>query len=191
MKHSWLLIILFFSFNSAYSQNKFEKESRVKSSEVSTKAKSYVESIFPESNKIKWYLEENLDGMAIEAKVKANQTLYSIKFDTLGNLQDVEFIQSFAKLPEQVQEKVVRHFEENYDRHRIRKIQIQWIGDPELLRSAIMKETDNQEFEVNYEIEFRAKKNGENNSFEALFSENGELIKTDKIIPRNLNHLIY
>lgn len=193
MKHKWLLILLLFSTNLVYAQNKnkFERESRIKSSEVSEKARSYVESIFPETKKLKWYLEENLEGMAVEAKIKENSTTYSIKFDTLGNLEDIEFITSFNEIPTEVQQKVETYLQEHYDRHRIKKIQIQWIGDADLLRSVLLKETESQQYETNYEIEFSGKTEGDNKSYEALFSEDGEHIETKKIISRNLNHLIY
>jgi len=191
MKHTWLLVVLFFMVDSLYSQDKFEKESRIKSSEVSMKATNYIESIFPESRKIKWYLEENLEGIAVEAKIKENRTVYSIKFDTLGNLQDIEFIQRFDELPSRVQQKIRGYFQGNYDRHKIRKTQIQWIGDANLLRSVLLKETQSQQYEVNYEIVFSGRKDGDTRSYEALFSDTGEHIETKKIIPRNLNHLIY
>ncbi|WP_118194213.1 hypothetical protein [Albibacterium indicum] len=191
MKHTWLLVVLFLMVNSLYSQDKFEKESRIKSSEVSMKATDYVESIFSGSQKIKWYLEENLEGMAVEAKIKENRTIYSIKFDTLGNLQDIEFIQRFDQLPIRAQQKITDYFQGNYDRYKIRKIQIQWIGDANLLRSVLLKETQSQQYEVNYEIVFSGRKDGDRQSYEAIFSDTGEHIKTKKIISRNLNHLIY
>lgn len=191
MKHIWLLIILVFSISTAHSQNKFERESRIKRSEVSEKAKIYMESIFPQSRKIKWYLEENLDGIAIEAKVKANKTNYSIKFDTVGNLHDIEFTQRLDELPTSIQQKVQKYFHDNFDRYRIKKIQVQWIGDPDLLRSVLLKKTQSQHYEINYEIVLAGRKDGNLESYEVLFAENGKHIETKKIISRNLNHLVY
>lgn len=191
MKHIGLLVTLILSIGSVHSQEKFERESRIKSSDAPKKASMYVESIFPEARKIKWYLEENLDGFANEAKVKQNGTVYSIKFDTLGNLQDIEFIQNFNKLPVQVQDKVEAYLQEQYDHYRLKKIQVQWIGDADLLRSVLIEETKNGQYKTNYEIEFSGRKDGDTQSYEALFSENGEHLNTKKIISRNLNHLVY
>src|SRR5699024_1418289 len=148
------------SIGSVYPQEKFERESRIKRSEVPKKASMYVESIFPDAKKTKWYLEENLDGFANEAKVRENGTIYSIKFDTLGNLQNIEFIEKFNKLPMQVQDKVESHLQEQYDRFRLKKVQIQWIGDADLLRSVLLDETKNGQYETNYEIEFVGRKDG-------------------------------
>lgn len=191
MKHIGLLVTLILSISLVYSQEKFERESRIKSSDVPKKASMYVKSIFPDAQKIKWYFEENLDGFANEAKVKQEGTIYSIKFDTLGNLQDIEFIEKFNKLPMQVQDKVESHLQEQYDRFRLKKVQIQWIGDADLLRSVLLDETKNGQYETNYEIEFVGRKDGNAQSYEILFNEEGEHLNTKKIITRNLNHLVY
>ena len=191
MKHIGVLMRLVLSISLVYSQEKFERESRIKRSEVPKKASMYVESIFPDAKKTKWYLEENLDGFANEAKVRENGTIYSIKFDTLGNLQDIEFIEKFNRLPLQIQTKVESYLQEQYDRYRVKKIQVQWIGDADLLRSVLLQENADRQHEINYEIEFSGRKHGDIQSYEALFSEEGEHLNTKKIITRNLNHLVY
>src|SRR5690606_10057201 len=147
MKHIGLLVTLILSIGSVYPQEKFERESRIKRSEVPKKASMYVESIFPDAKKTKWYLEENLDGFANEAKVRENGTIYSIKFDTLGNLQDIEFIEKFNRLPLQIQTKVESYLQEQYDRYRVKKIQVQWIGDADLLRSVLLQENADRQHE--------------------------------------------
>ena len=81
MKRSFLLLTLLFHLTLAYSQNKSEREYRIKSSEVPAKALEYVESNFQDV-RMKWYGEENLDGKAVEAKGKKQGNLYSVKFET-------------------------------------------------------------------------------------------------------------
>ncbi|MEO6000592.1 MAG: hypothetical protein ABIN89_27335 [Chitinophagaceae bacterium] len=163
----------------------------MRSSEVIAKARTYVENLFPKSKKIKWYWEENLQGVSIEAKINENKKTYSIKFDTLGALHDVELTQKFLELAIDVQQNITNYFQNQYDRYKIRKIQIQWIGDPDVLRSLIKKEETNKKYTTRYEIEFSGRKNKDLESYESLFDDGGKHMETKQIITRNLNHLIY
>lgn len=87
------LVFLFMIFVVALSndkgQTKYEREFRMSEKKVPQKAREFVHSMDFES-KVKWYFEENLQGNSIEAKLKQQGQQYSVEFDTLGTLQDVE-----------------------------------------------------------------------------------------------------
>jgi len=175
----------------ADAQKKFERERSIKSSQVTEKARTYVESLFSDAKKIKWYLEENLEGIMVEAKIKENSNTYSIKFDTLGTVYDVEQTQKFEELPPAVQSNVMDHLKRHYKSFKIRKIQIQWVGDPHVLRSLIRRDNAENTYQTNYEIVYTGREDKDAASYESLFDHSGRHIETKTIIERNLNHLLY
>ncbi|WP_345230828.1 hypothetical protein [Olivibacter ginsenosidimutans] len=191
MKHCLLLITAILLAHVANAQKKFERETRIKSAKVAEKARTYVESLFPDSKKIKWYLEENLEGVTIEAKLKENRSIYSIEFDTLGTLHDIERTQKFDQLPMEVQGNVTAYLKKRYKSFKIKKIQIQWTGDPDVLHALIRKGDTDNTFTTNYEIVYTGREDKDTASYESLFDRHGKHIETKEIIERNLNHLLY
>lgn len=191
MKHGISLILTILLVQAADAQKKFERERSIKSAQVTESARTYVESLFSDEKKIKWYLEENLEGVMIEAKIKENGTTYSIKFDTAGTVYDVERTQKFEELPPAVQSNVMDYLKSHYKSFKIRKIQIQWVGDPHVLRSLIKKDDAENTYQTNYEIVYIGRENKDTASYESLFDHSGRHIETKTIIERNLNHLLY
>ncbi|MGO1595086.1 MAG: hypothetical protein ACTHZ1_03630 [Sphingobacterium sp.] len=185
-----LFSILLFS-SLLFAQQKFEKESRITEDAVPPNAIQYLESLFSDTPKVRWYREESLEGISIEGKTKRDEGRYSIKFSTGGELRDIELTQSFEEIPEDVQEEIEDYFSDNYDRYRIKKVQIQWLGDPDVLRTLINQGDTSQRYETNYEIEFSARKDRKTKPYETLFDHTGEHIETKEIVPRNLSHLLY
>lgn len=84
----------------------------------------FIESVF-EDTKMKWYGEENIKGKAIEAKGRYQGTFYSVKFDTLGVLQDIEMLIDFGTVPENVRTLIEKNLANHFSRFRIQKTQIQ------------------------------------------------------------------
>ena len=74
---------------SSFGQKKFEKESRISKSDLPSFAVDFA-ALFTDGQRIKWYLEEGLDRNSIEAKYKRDGRHYSVEFDTLGTMEDVE-----------------------------------------------------------------------------------------------------
>ncbi|MEL6254700.1 MAG: hypothetical protein AAFR87_22000, partial [Bacteroidota bacterium] len=75
--------------NYAQAQIKYEREYKLKPTEIPMPAKIFVDSC-KFSTQITWYKEESQDGKSIEAKLKHKGKKYSIEFDTVGLLQDME-----------------------------------------------------------------------------------------------------
>lgn len=191
MKHSFLLIIAILLAHLANAQKKFERETRIKSSQVTEKARTYVGSLFSDPKKIKWYLEENMDGIMVEAKIKENSSTYSIKFDTLGTVYDVELTQKFEELPPAVQSNVMAYLKSRYKSFKIRKVQIRWVGDPHALRSLIKKDDAAEKYTTSYEIVYTGREDKDNAPYESLFDDSGRHIETKGIVERNMSHLLY
>ena len=93
-----LLSLLFFVSTSAFSQEKYEKEYRIKTAKVPQAALEFIHSA-GFAKKVKWYREEGLTSNSIEAKTKHHKTKYSIEFNTAGEIEDVEYIIQWEDMP--------------------------------------------------------------------------------------------
>ena len=193
MKNIWILLALLFSIKIGNAQdgvkNKFEREYSIKQSEVPLEARNFINETL--NRKVKWYGEENLNGKAIEAKGKKDKKLYSVKFDTLGNIQDVEVVVKFESLSEEIQTKIQQELEQQFSSIKIIKTQIQWLGSQEVLKQLLNTGNATEDYLTNYEIVIRGKNNNRSEQYEVLINEHGKLIDKAKIIQKNDQHLIY
>ena len=81
MKVCKIIFILFGLFmHPTFSQDKYEKEYRIKYEEVPKSALNFINSI-NFSNKIKWYKEESLKSYTYEAKTIHKDIKFSVEFD--------------------------------------------------------------------------------------------------------------
>jgi sporulation protein YlmC with PRC-barrel domain len=148
-------------------------------------------SIFEDKQRIKWYLEESLDGKSIEAKYKRNGKRFSVEFDTLGNLEDVEIIIREKEIPSAAFEKMCLKLQEDCESFRIDKLQIQYTGVATALKAVSVSGNCLSNCEVRYELVVRMKKDKEVVSFEYLFNEDGTLEKRAEIIIQTSSNLEY
>ncbi len=175
---------------SVQAQVKYEKESRIKAEEVPAKALTFIKKCQLDS-RIKWYREKNMKDASVEAKVRIRGSKYSIEFDTLGNIQDVEFIIGFDDMAQAIREKVNRQFDSLFKRHKIIKIQRQYTATPQILQQLIRSGNSQQPFSTRYEIVMAGKKEKMMKKFEILTDGQGKIIKQSRIIPKDMDNLIY
>jgi|GEM_PF-2925962 len=192
MKNGVILLMLSLFFTVAVqAQQKFERESRLKISEVPENAKLFLESLFSNPTKIRWYKEESLTGITIEAKKKEKEGTYSIKFSLAGELQDTELTQKFNQLPPETQQRITDHLQATYKRAKIKKVQLQWLAPQEIISALIKGKQPAESYTTNYEVEFSGNKDGEVKLYETLFDHAGNPMETKEIVQRNLHHLLY
>lgn len=184
-----LVFVLIYLFSAA--QQKYERETGINSSQAPDTAVSYMEKLFGTDARVRWYREESLQGITVEAKTKLAEGIYSVKFDTTGRLIDIELTQREKEVPYKVMEQIVSHLASAYDRYRIRKIQVQWTGAPETLYQLITGKSVEGRYTVRYEIEHSGRIRRDSKPYESLFDSEGKHIETKEIIPRSINHLIY
>lgn len=184
-----LLIAVQYS-NNLCAQEKFEKESRIRQKDVPAKALQFIESSDIKSN-IKWYLEEGLNKKSIEAKFKHNNVRYSIEFDTLGNIEDMEIEAVWKDLNVQLTDSISKHLKKDCLKHKIIKVQIQYSGSETALFSKLKTSQNNQNLTINYELIVKCKLQNKTELFEYLFSESGKPLSSSKIIFKNSSHLEY
>ena len=183
-----MIVLLTSTFTSAFSQLKFEKESRLKRSDIPPPAFELIESLaIP--GKIKWYSEENLTGNSVEAKFRFNKKNYSIEFDTKGNLQDVEITIEITEIQEGVKEIIFKKLESEFNKYSIQKIQAHYPGNnPEIL--SVIRNPQNEFINtVQYEMIVNGKTGNISKQYEMVFDNNGILTKKKEIIQKNADNL--
>ncbi|MFC3878712.1 hypothetical protein ACFOSV_00905 [Algoriphagus namhaensis] len=186
------LSFLFAGFGlSAKAQDKVEREKKVKKSEVPSPAKKWLKDAFETLKSPKWYLETNESGYSYEAKFKWNDQYYSVEFDSLGVIEDVEIELNFEELAAEVQQNLNQYFSEGYKNYKIRRLQIQYSGHPDDLED-LFDENEMEGLEVRYEIEFVGTDiDGLSQFWEGLFDEKGVFISRRKIITPPNENLIF
>lgn len=190
MKNSILLLWLcFFPFLS-FSQHKIEHEVRISRTKVPQKALHFIDESFPNHPKIHWYLEYGTE-QNYESKFKYKKYWYSVEFDTLGKLIDIELTIKWKEISNEIQEKIKSNLDSLYNKHKFYKIQEQLSGDEELIKKVILKKMEISKVITAYEIKIKAKNNEGYFIFEHLYDKNGQLLQVLKIIPPNTDFLEY
>ena len=194
MIHSLRLLLFFFCsilvIPFAQGQLKYERESRVKAIDVPPPAVQFVQEL-KVPGKIKWYLEEGLERFSYEAKFKLNTQKYSVEFDTLGNIQDMEILMAWNDIPENTREKINTNLNTRFLSHKVRKIQIQYAGDPAMLIAIARGENPPQQITIKYELIVKGKQEGRPKLYEITFSDEGDLLQVSEIVFKNSDHLEY
>jgi hypothetical protein len=182
--------IVFFVSNNQFAQEKFEKESRIKPKDVPSKALLFIDSLNLNTN-VKWFQEEGPNKKAIEAKFKRNEVRYSVEFDSLGLIEDVEIEVNWSELEFSLIETISSQLQQNCSSYKIEKVQRQFTGSKNDLFTLLTTGNILDLLKMKYEIIVRCKHENKVDLFEYLFNEKGKLISTSKIVFNNSSHLEY
>ena len=173
-----------------FSQQKYERETRIEEREVPEKALEFIQSLSLFS-KVKWYKETGLNSSSFEAKAKHKGKKYSIEFGTTGMLEDIEILTKQREIPTPTLKKIQQQLQKSLLKYRIEKIQIQYSGDPVSLKKKIISNENSQGLTTRYELIVSAKKNGKYQQFEYLFSNDGNFLQQSNIVLKNTDNLEY
>lgn len=195
MKRSlkFIFTLLFFGMitGSLFAQDKIERELRVKEKEVPKDAREWLDDAFESTKKPKWYQEVFESGYSYEAKFKLKGKFYSVEFDSLGRIQDVEIEMDVEELPKEVRTGLEDYLSADYKSSDIKRIQIQYSGEADDLED-FFDENSLEGILTRYEIEFIGlDEAGASELWEGLFSEEGKLINKRKIILTPSENLIF
>lgn len=171
-------------------QQKFEKESRIKVDEVPESAKQFIGNL-QVKGKVKWYLEESLEGTSIEAKFKRNAEKYSVEFSPSGEIQDVEIEIKQKAIASDVYAKIDEALKATFSSYKLIKIQKQLIGEQTNLLNALQQQVALDSITKNFEIVLKGVNEEGRKWYEYTFSEEGELLDKSVIIFRNTDNLEY
>lgn len=185
---TWLLLLLLLPVTLWAQDNKIEQEKRVKPREVPKQAREWLRDAFETTRKVRWYREKTSGSKSFEAKFDYQSAFYSVEFDTLGQIEDIEVDRAWEDLPLRHRNLIQQQLDQ-WEKVKVRRIQEQWTGEPDDLEDAI-DEAEWEDITTRYEIELLAKIEGEKALWEVLFSTEGEVLLRRKVILRaddNLN----
>ena len=177
-------------FNFAFTQVKYEKEYRINNNKIPENIKSYLNTI-NFKNKIKWYKDEALNKYTYEAKTRHNNLNFSIEFDSLGIIEDVEFEIEWKNIPKLAKKNIEIYLDRTYQKKKIIKVQIQFTGKPENLINVIKDIKLKNRLTRKYEIVLKGKENKKFQMMEYLFSNEGKFEDKAIIIMKNTDNLEY
>jgi len=174
--------------NPALAQIKYEREYKLKPSDVPPKAKDFVDAC-KFSKRVKWYKEESEAGNSVEAKVREAGKFFSIEFGTDGELQDVELDKELEVLDAGIVEGMNAELGKEFQKHRIQRLQIQWTGSAKSMLSLIQHEQTDLPYIQKYELIVKAKKGKRNALYEILFDNKLQIERIAEIKTRNTDNM--
>lgn len=169
-------------------QQKQEREFRIKAEAIPQSAKDFIDSLGIDSN-IKWYKEISIKEVTLEAKFKHNKKNFSVEFDTLGKLQDVEFEIKKTEITPNIYNNIVSKLDSMYQKWMLQKIQIQYSGNMSYVIAAIRKNEATNLINVLYEIVLIGKNLEDTHLYEISFNKQGEILNILQIIQEKADHL--
>lgn len=182
-------IVIFILFSCHLHAQKIEREFRISESEFPQLAVNYLKHYELDLKKIKWFKEIQNNVLSYEAKVKVQKHLYSVEFDSLGKIEDIEKLVSFKKLPVETQKVLSTSLEKKLGKYKIIKTQIQYSEIEEETKR--LEHLSPQNSTVRYEIELFYKDDKSKKLFEYLLSDNGEIISFREVLIRSTENLTY
>jgi len=171
-------------------QQKYESEYRMNSTMIPQSAKRFIHTIGSDP-KVKWYKEISLNDVSFEAKFKHNNKQFSIEFDTLGILQDVEFVIKKGEIAPKVYSKIERKLDSLYQKWRFQKIQTHYTGSNSDLITSINNNKPSETIKISYEIVLKGKALGNTQLYEITFNDQGEIQDIKQIVQDKADHLEY
>jgi hypothetical protein len=188
MRTFLILILLLPAAHYGFTQNKYEKEIRVKDKDVPIEALRFVDTL-AFTKKVKWFKEIGLDKNSYEAKTKKEGRWYSIEFSADGTFEDIEIVIDSEEIPDEIQKKIFTYLNEKYDKYTIEKIQIQYSGSHTL--NYFLNRGPVVDLKIQYEIVLSSKLDGSFVMFEALFDADGAFLNSARIVLDRLDNIEY
>jgi hypothetical protein len=173
-----------------YAQQKMEKESRITPRQVPGNAIQFIQSARIDC-RIKWFLEKGIEKNSIEAKFKKDKTQYSIEFDTLGNIEDIEIEMRIGELPAILLDSIGHKLGRDCQKYRPVKVQIQYTGNEAALQAKMQSGTVTPDVHTRFEVVVNCRKSTGPELLEYLFSDKGETISVTQIIIKSSSNLEY
>lgn len=183
-------ILLLLASLSLQAQEKRERERKIKTTEAPEDARKWLNQAYSNPSSVNWYKQDDSGELSYEAKFKWKSKWHSVKFNPEGNIEDIEIRINRNEIPSDPQKKIWEYFSSNYDKFKIKKIQLQWTGNEKDLLNALQN-NQTQNLTLRYEIEFQGRDQNENRLWEGLFDDSGSLIKRSKIILAPTDNLTY
>lgn len=177
----------------SYSQTKNEQEKRINQSEFPKIAQNYFNFIAHKTKYLKFYKETDAKKQSFEAKFKINKLHYSIEFDTLGKLEDIEVLVKKRDISKKALKQIDAYFSSNFKKCRIIKIQKQYINhstkNDQYYIAYIIENPNNKHTHFEIIAEIKTKQKHELREF--TFNRDGKFEKSRLITSSSYEHALY
>ena len=185
-----LFLFAFYASSALFAQDKFEKESRIKRKYVPAQALKFIDSLNLQSS-VKWYQEEGMNHKSIEAKFRISKARYSVEFDSLGRIEDIEVEVAWGQLELSMRESIENELKPSCLNHKIVKVQRQFTGSERDLYHLLKSGSISSQLQTKYEVIVRCKQENQIDLYEYLFSDSGKTLSISKMVFKNSSHLEY
>lgn len=163
-------------------QKKYEHEERIDKAEAPKSMQDFIDQC-GFNKKIKWYKEYQKKTYSYEAKTQYNGYDYSIEFDSVGAIEDVERVVPIKHLSNDEQIRISDQLEGRLRKYKIIRIQEQFVGSPDLLHQLIttdaVAERVVRNLEINVKGIFKDKSNW--SYFEFLYNDIDGIVKMEEL----------
>ncbi len=193
MKHSLLTVLMILPIFALSQDKKIEKEEGIDRNQMPGIAQQYLRINLPKDiNKLRFYHETDGEKESYEAKFKYQGNRFSVEFNEMGNLEDIEVQIKKRNLDKQIINNIESYLESQHDRYKIEKIQAQYLS-PEKVDDVTMQRAKKigDVKPDNYEIIIATKNKGKLEKFEMLFDPAGNFVNEREIIRNSYDYLIF
>ncbi|WP_462318010.1 hypothetical protein [Marinilabilia sp.] len=183
------ILILFFE-GTGWSQQKFEKETRIKEKEVPERAVSFLDSMSL-SKKVKWIKETGFNTISYEAKTRFQGDRISIEFSENGDFEDIELQITSGELPSDTYSRISDYLGSEYEKFSFEKVQIQYSGNKNEVLDFFLNRKVKSNIVRKYEVVISTRLDGSYVMFEYLFSDKGKFLQKSRIVLKMTDNIVY
>ncbi|MHA7842160.1 MAG: hypothetical protein ACX93I_02495 [Winogradskyella sp.] len=192
MKLKALIVLLCF-YQFVFGQTKNEKEERITESEFPEAAIEVIKGLPNDCKRLRFYKETDGKKQSFEVKFKYKRKRYSLEFSEDGVIEDLEVLTKFKLLSERVKVKINDYFKDSFKKHKIIKLQQQYVYSVELnaitFVNNIVKNTSSEA--PNLEIIAEVKSDKERDVREFTFNPLGEFVNFRILNTTSYEHVLY
>ncbi len=172
---------------------KVEKEESISQQEFPLEAFRKIEPMVSQSKKLRYYREISEEGINYEVKLKFEGTYYSIEFDSLNKLKDIEQLQKWDDYDGKSRSRMEVQLDSLFSDYKVMRFQLQVIPNEKLNVIESLPLQEEMIWGRNYEVEIEAILKDEQSPryYELLFDAHGKLLQQRLNAKTSNDNLIY
>lgn len=192
-KYIIILILIFLGNYTLRAQVKNEYEERIKKNELPSLAKQALAYLPQTVKRIKFYKETDGKRRSFEIKFKYKKEYYSMEFDTLGVIEDIEILYKIKQLEPKAKHQILAHFDNTYKKVKVIKTQQQFVFSKSFTPKDFITKVLNKSLKtnINYEIIAEVTKASKRSIREFIFNQNGVFIDYRTVTHPNYSHVLF
>lgn len=188
----FLPVILFVLGSYGYAQQKQEQEFGIDEKDLPRNISPLLSEYLKDVKRLRFFKELDGQKTSYEVKFKKDTLYYSIEFDSIGQLEDVEFIIKESAIPKKSYASINEYLGTAHEKYRIKKIQQQYPHEggnaKALLRDAFQNLLSTK---INYELIIATKDKEGYVEFEITFDAQGNHLLTRKSVATKYDHVLF